>query len=69
MRRNRKTETDLLNELRAQTGLRGGITVVAKQYGFSPAFISDVEKGHTPVTDRLAEAMGYRRVVEFERVA
>jgi hypothetical protein len=69
MRPKRKTERDLLKELRAQTALRGGITTVAKRYGFSAAFINDVEKGHAPITDRLAEAMGYRRVVEFVKAA
>lgn len=67
MRHKRKTEADLLNELRSETRLRGGITRIARQYGFSPPFISDVEKGYTQITDKLAEAMGYRRVVEFER--
>jgi hypothetical protein len=63
MQPNRKTEADLLAELRAITQLRGGLTAAAKKYGFSVVFISDVEKGKTPLTPRLAGAMGYRQVV------
>jgi predicted transcriptional regulator len=42
---------------------------VADDLGLSPAFVCDVLKGRREVTERLARKMGYRKVVEFEKVA
>jgi predicted transcriptional regulator len=42
---------------------------VADDLGLSPAFVCDVLKGRREVTERLAKKMGYRKVVEFEKVA
>lgn len=40
---------------------------VAKRFGVSPAFICDVLYGRRNVTEALATAMGYERVVIFRR--
>ncbi len=69
MAKNRKLESHLVGELKAKTDRKFGLTITAKELGFTAPFILDVVKGRRPVSSRLAEAMGYRRVVEFEKVA
>ncbi len=69
MRKTRKPESQLVGELKARTDRKFGLTVTAKELGFTPQFVLDVVKGRRAVTVKLAAAMGYRRVVEFERVA
>ena len=66
--RKRKTEAELLNELKAATEKRRGLTDAAQRYGFTIQFISDVVYGRRGISEKLAEKMGYRRVVEYERV-
>ena len=43
-------------------------TAVADRYGFSLSYIGAVLDKRKAISRRLAEAMGYRRVVRFERV-
>lgn len=64
----RKTEADLLAELKTITDKRRGLTTAAENFGLTIQYISDVVYGRRPVSDRLAEKMGYRRVVEFEKL-
>lgn len=42
-------------------------TAVGERLGFSAQFINDVLAERRGVTDALANAMGYRRVVRFKR--
>jgi predicted transcriptional regulator len=65
-RTKRKSESQLLSELKAATGHRGGLTDVAARLGFTIQFLSDVVNERRPVSERLAESMGYRKVVEYE---
>lgn len=65
----RKTETELLEELKRSAGQKRGLTGAAEKLGFTVQYISDVIYGRRPVSEKLAERMGYRRVVEFERMA
>ena len=65
----RKTEADLLDELKRSVDHKRGLTNTAERLGFTIQFISDVVNGRRPVSGKLAERMGYRRVVEFERAA
>ena len=40
----------------------------ARENGISPQFVCDVLQGRRAPTERLARALGYRRVVSFERI-
>lgn len=66
-------EAELLAEFRALFDWRGTERLTAKQWakdhGFSQAYVSDVLHGRRSITDRFAEALGYRRVVSFARLA
>jgi hypothetical protein len=64
----RKTETDLLEELKLSVDRKRGLSNTAERLGFTPQFISDIIYGRRTISPKLAERMGYRRVVEFERV-
>lgn len=66
MNGNRKTGTVLVGELKAACR-RDGLSATARRFHFTVQFISDVVHGRRPVSARLAGAMGYRRVVEYER--
>lgn len=69
MAKNRKPESHLIEELRARTDRKFGLKRTADELGFTPQFVLDVVKGRRSVSPKLAIAMGYRRVVEFEKVA
>jgi plasmid maintenance system antidote protein VapI len=66
---NRKTEAELLEELKRSADQKRGLTNTAEKLGFTIQFISDVVNQRRPVSERLAQRMGYRRVIEFEKVA
>ena len=57
----------LLAELRSETS-EAGLRATATRLQFTPQFILDVVKGRRQLSSRLAEAMGYRRVVLYERL-
>jgi hypothetical protein len=40
----------------------------ARQSGLSPQFICDVRQGRRRITDRLAKALGLKRVEVFEEI-
>lgn len=64
-----KTEANLLHELGAMTKTKGSSqSKVAKTLGISSPFLSDVLKGRRDISSRLAEAMGYKKIVMFERL-
>lgn len=69
MAKNRKTDADLLEELKRSVDRKRGLTITADGLGFTPQFISDVIYQRRPMTEKLAAKMGYRRVVEYERIA
>lgn len=66
MKRNRKSEALLVNELTAACR-REGVCVTAQRLHFAVQFVSDVIHGRRPLSPRLAGAMGYRRIVEYEK--
>jgi hypothetical protein len=66
--RKRRTEADLLNELKTTASKKRGLTEIAERTGFTVQFISDVIYGRRGITENLAASMGYRRVVEYERL-
>jgi hypothetical protein len=68
----RLSEEELIDEFRALFNWAGTKRLTAKdwaaKYGFSQAYVSDVLHGRRGIADRMAEALGYRRVVTFERM-
>lgn len=68
MRKQRRTGEYLVRQLQAMTERKFGLTLTAQELGFTPQFILDVVKGRRLVSTRLAAAMGYERVVVFEKV-
>ena len=66
------TEADLLTEFRQLFSWHGDKRLTAKEWaksnGFSQAYVSDILHGKRGFSDRFAEAMGYRRIVTFERL-
>jgi len=66
------TEAELVEQFRKLFNWEGATRLTAKawakEHGFSQAYISDVLHGRRGVADRLAEAMGYRRIVKFEPI-
>lgn len=47
----------------------GSAQAWAAANGISPQFVCNVRQGRRAPTDRLARALGWRRVVSFERIA
>jgi hypothetical protein len=67
MAQRRLKETHIVEELRSLTDRKRGLVSTASDLGFTPQYIHQVVNGHRGVSERLAEAMGYRRVIEYER--
>ena len=61
------TETDLIDRLKLEAEQESR-SAVARRYRFSLTYIANVLDGRTPPSARLAEAMGFKRVVRFERI-
>jgi len=59
------TQDQLLARLRLEVDQESQ-PIVARRYGFSQSYLNRVLKERTPVSERMAEALGYRRVVRFE---
>lgn len=63
------SEAELRQELRSMIGFVGDKKVtaksLAKQFGVSEAYLSDVLHGRRGIADKLAGAMGYTREVRF----
>lgn len=60
------SEKEVLQELRQIVALSTQ-KEVAEKYGLSQQFICDVLKNRRSVTPELAKAMGYVRVIKFEK--
>jgi plasmid maintenance system antidote protein VapI len=69
MRKTRITEAQILEELKRKVDRKFGLTQEARRLGITPQYLHNVVNGKRPLSDRVAQAMGYRRVVEFERAA
>lgn len=70
MRRRSLSEWELVNNaLSDACVVAGSQKAWAQENGISPQFVCDVLQGRRAPTDRLARALGYRRVVSFERTA
>ena len=60
------TEERLLAQLRREAQ-RTNNTELGRQLGFSQSYMSRVLAGHFPVSERLANALGYQRVTRYVR--
>lgn len=63
------SEVEVLAELRKVCSRRGGATALAKQGGISNAYISKVLSGQMRPGEKMFEALGWRRIVTWERNA
>lgn len=61
----RKSEPQLLEELRERVKRQPSQKVAAGDLGFTPQFLSDILSGRRAITERLAASLGYRRIVEY----
>jgi hypothetical protein len=63
------TEDQLREQIRARIGWHDGKRVFAKdlaaEFGVCQAYLSDVLNGKRGIADKLANALGYERVVTF----
>lgn len=62
------TEEELRNIIRAKITWDVNAASLAREWGVSPNYLSDVLHGKRGIGDKLANALGYRRVVTFERL-
>ncbi len=62
------TNEELIAALKAAVKKAGSQRQFALDHGFHHTFISHVLSGDMPITNRLMEAAGYRRVVVWERI-
>jgi len=66
------SEDEFRDHIRAMIGYHGGKRVwardLAKRFGVSQSYFSDVLNGNRGIADKLANAAGYRRVVTFEPI-
>ena len=60
-----RTEAEIVEMLRRECE-RDTQRLWAEANGFSQQFICDVLKGRRYVTEKLADALGFRRIVMFE---
>lgn len=58
-RTERFTDADVLSELERRIVEAGGLRAFARHVGLSPAFLSMVRLGRSPVSPRVAEALGF----------
>lgn len=65
-------ETDGEGEVRAALWARlsalGDKAALARELGLKPLQLTGMLRGHWPVSDAVAEALGYRKIVRFERI-
>lgn len=60
------TERQIVAHLRNAVAERGGVRAFGRRHQFVPGFLSRVLNGHTPPSDRLCRAIGFRKVVRYE---
>lgn len=63
-----QTEDDLKVELRARLVAADDKHALARELGVSPFQLTGILRGRWPIDDRLAAALGYRRITRFERI-
>ena len=61
------TEEEARELIRDMVDTEGSQSAVAKQLGISASFVSDILAGSRKVSDRVAQKLGYSRVIMFEK--
>jgi hypothetical protein len=62
----RLTEAQLRDELRKRIDAAGTQTNLARELQLSTPYLSDIVNNRAPVSDRVASALGFDRIVEYE---
>lgn len=62
------SQNELLNELRAMAA-KSGQKAVAENLGIVRSTLSDLLNDRLDISERIAEAMGYRREIIFRKAA
>lgn len=61
-------ESEVRAALQAKLAEHGAASALARELGVSRAYISMVQTGKAPISPRLAELLGFRRVVIWEKL-
>lgn len=59
------THEEALKRIRDLVKRSGSQVAAAKELNISPAFLGDILRGARPISDNVAQKLGYRRVVQF----
>ena len=59
------TPDAMIDLLRAECETEGGQRPWAAKHGVSPQFVSDLLRGRRNISERVAEALGYRAEIVF----
>ncbi|NOG70442.1 hypothetical protein [Roseicella sp. DB1501] len=54
-------EPEIIKLLKKATVDAGGVRAFARNHSFAAGFVSNVLNGREPMTDRLAECLGFQR--------
>jgi plasmid maintenance system antidote protein VapI len=68
MRNDQIKQEDALELINQLVKRKGTQAAAAEELGVSPAHISDIIRGNRGISDEIAQRLGYRRVVVFEKV-
>jgi plasmid maintenance system antidote protein VapI len=63
------TDGDLLGRLRVRLDEPGGKLALARELAITPFHLSGILRGRWPISDEIAEKLGYRKVVRYERLS
>lgn len=63
------TEAEMLERLRDRLTRAGDRKALAREFGVTPFALAGMLRGRWPVSEPIAEKLGYRRVTRFERVS
>jgi len=66
-RKHRYAHTEVQIDLADRIALYG-VARTARQLGFSKQYVWNVSRGLKDIGPRFAKAMGYNRIVEYERI-
>lgn len=61
-------ESEVRAALQAKLAEHGAASALARELGVSRAYVSMVQTGKAPISQRLAELLGFRRVVLWEKL-
>jgi hypothetical protein len=62
-----KTNDELVALLKKEIKKHGDQKALAERIGITPGFLNDILVGRAPVTQQVAEYLGYNKVTGFEK--